>query len=174
LKKPSLIDAIEGIKRLMEIALLFNRENESTKSAKGKNKDPRNSANKDVWLQQIDAMLKALTQSASLELIGDLTDLPEIKVALNAEINYFNNKTANEAIDGEFNILGKIIRVIKPESTDTINLLRNTSFRQLDLKLFNDFAGALKEAEGSGLNLPEIVTEIKAPAIQILPIAIFT
>jgi hypothetical protein len=97
-----------------------------------------------------------------------------IKVALNAEINYFNNKTANEAIDGEFNILGKIIRVIKPESTDTINLLRNTSFRQLDLNLFNDLTGALKEAEGSGLNLPEIVTEIKAPAIQILPIAIFT
>ena len=119
-------------------------------------------------------MLKALAQSASLELIGDLTDLPEIKVALNAEINYFNNKTANEAIDGEFNILGKIIRVIKPESTDTINLLRNTSFRQLDLNLFNDLTGALKEAEGSGLNLPEIVTEIKAPAIQILPIAIFT
>jgi hypothetical protein len=44
LKKPSLIDAIEGIKRLMEIALLFNKENEPNKSAKGKNKDPRNSA----------------------------------------------------------------------------------------------------------------------------------
>ena len=66
LKKPSLIDAIEGIKRLMEIALLFNKEKEAIKSTNGKNKDSKASANQDVLLQQIDAMLKALTQSVSL------------------------------------------------------------------------------------------------------------
>jgi len=174
LKKPSLVDTIEGFKRLMEIVLLFpGKENDGARSGKGKKAEPSKNANQEILLQ-IDGMLKALTQLNSLELIGELTELPEAKVVLNAELSYFNNKTATEAIDGEFNILGKVIRVIRPGSKDTINLLRNTSFRQIDLKLFNDFTSAFKGAEEAGLNFPEIVTEIKAPAIQILPIAIFT
>lgn len=175
LKKPSLVDTIEGIKRLMEIALLFpHKENEGSRLGKGKKGEPQKNANPDILLNQIDGFLKALTQSNSLELIGESTKLPEAKVVLNTELNYFNNKTTTEAIDGEFYVLGKVIRVIKPGSKDTINLLRNTSFRQIDLKLFNEFTNAFKGAEDAGLNFPEIVTEIKAPAIQILPIAIFT
>ena len=41
-------------------------------------------------------------------------------------------------------------------------------------KVFNEFSSAFKGAGDAGLNVPEIVAEIKAPAIQILPIAIFT
>lgn len=175
LKKPSLVDTIEGFKRLMEIALLFaSKESESGKAGKGKRTVPQKSANEDIMLRQIDGMLKALTQSNSIELIGELTDHSGAKVVLNAELNYFNNKTTTEAIDGEFYVFGKIIRVIKPQSQDTINLLRNTSFRQLDMKIFNQFTTAFEGAKDSGLNFPEIITEIKAPAIQILPIAIFT
>ena len=175
LKKPSLVDTIEGFKRLMEIALLFpGNENEGVRSGKGKKVEPQKNANQDILLRQIDGMLKALTQSNSLELIGESTELPEAKVVLNTELNYFNSKTTTEAIDGEFYVLGKVIRVIKSGSEDTINLLRNTSFRQIDLKLFNEFTNAFRGAEDAGLNFPEIVTQIKAPAIQILPIAIFT
>ena len=93
---------------------------------------------------------------------------------MNTELNYFNNKTTTEAIDGEFFVFGKVIRVIKPGSCDTINLLRNTSFRQIDLNIFNELTSPFKGAENSGLNFPEILTEIRAPAIQIFPIAIFT
>ncbi len=175
LKKPSLVDTIEGFKRLMETALLFaSKENEVGKAGKGKRIASQKNANEDIMLRQIDGMLKALTQSNSMELMGDLTEHPGAKIVLNAELNYFNNKTTTEAVDGEFHVLGKIIRVIKPQSQDTINLLRNTSFRQLDMKIFNQFTSAFKGAGDAGLNFPEIITEIKAPAIQILPIAIFT
>ena len=145
----------------MEIALLFpGNENEGARSGKGKKVEPQKNANQDILLRQIDGMLKALTQSNSLELIGESTELPEAKVVLNTELNYFNNKTTTEAIDGEFYVLGKVIRVIKSGSEDTINLLRNTSFRQIDLKLFNEFTNAFKGAEDAGLNFPEIVTQI--------------
>lgn len=175
LKKPSLVDTIEGFKRLMEIALLFpSKENEGTRFAKGKKGESQRNANQEVLLSQIDGMLKALTQSNSLELIGEPTQLSETKVVMNTELNYFNNKTTIEAVDGEFLVFGKVIRVIRPGSCHTINLLRNTSFRQIDLNLFNELTSAFKGAENTGLNFPEIVTEIKAPAIQILPIAIFT
>jgi hypothetical protein len=175
LKKSSLFDTIEGFKRLMEIVSLFSeKENTGERSRKGKKLEPQKDANQEIIPRQIDVMLRALTQSNSLELIGELTDLPEAKVVLNAELSYFNTKTTTEAIDGEFYVLGKIIRVIKAGSEDSINLLRNTSFRQIDLKLFNDWTGSFKGAEDAGLNFPEIVTEIKAPSIQILPIAIFT
>lgn len=159
----------------MEIASLFS-EKESTgeRSRKGRKLEPQKDANSEIIPRQIDVMLRALTQSNSLELIGELTDLPEAKVVLNAELSYFNTKTTTEAIDGEFYVLGKIIRVIKTGSEDSNNLLRNTSFRQIDLKLFNEWTGSFKGAEDAGLNFPEIVTEIKAPSIQILPIAIFT
>lgn len=173
LRKPSLVDTIEGFKRLMEIASLFTgQQNEVAKPAKGKRVELQKNVNQDIMIRQMEGMLKALTQSDSLELIGELTNISGVKVVLDAELNYFNNKTAIEAIDGEFYVLGKIIRVIKPGSQDTINLLRNTSFRQLDITIFNQFATALENTEG--LNFPEIVTEIEAPAMQILPIAIFT
>jgi hypothetical protein len=119
LKKPSLVDTIEGFKRLMEIALLFpGNENEGARSGKGKKVEPQKNANQDILLRQIDGMLKALTQSNSLELIGESTELPEAKVVLNTELNYFNNKTTTEAIDGEFYVLGKVIRVIKSGSEE--------------------------------------------------------
>jgi hypothetical protein len=174
LKRPSLVDTIEGFKRLMELVLLFpDKENEQKKVGKGKKEESQKNVNQDILFRQIDGMLKALTQSNSIELIGELTELQEGRVVLNAELTYFNNKTATEAIDGEFYVLGKVIRVIKPNSKGTINLLRNTSFRQIDINIFNQFAEALEGAGNSGLIFPEIVTEIKAPAIQILPIAIF-
>ena len=159
----------------MEIASLFSEKNDmEERSRKGKRSETQKDTNQDIITRQIDVMLKALTQSNSLELIGELTDLPEAKVVLNAELSYFNAKTTTDAIDGEFYIFGKIIRVIKPNSKDSINLLRNTSFRQIDLKLFNEWTSSFKGAEDAGLNFPEIVTEIKAPSIQMLPIAIFT
>jgi hypothetical protein len=172
LKKPSLVDTIEGLKRLMEIASLFNQTNANVKPDKGRRIAPQKNIDRNIVVQQMDGMLKALTQSSSQELIGELTNNKEIRIVLDAELDYFNNKTATEAIDGEFYIFGKIIRVIKPGSQDTINLLRNTSFRQLDITFFNQFASAFENIKG--LNFPEMITEIKSPAIHVLPIAIFT
>lgn len=174
LKKISLIDTIEGIKRLMEIAVLFaNQESTETKGKKHKNEKVSDNQQQ-IVIKQINGFLEALTQSNSMELTGEPLGIPSARIVLSVDLNYFSSKNPNDVIDGEFYILGKAIRVIKSDSHNTINLLRNTSFRQIDLKIFEGFASAFQGAEEAGLRFPTIVTEIHGPAIQIIPIAIFT
>ena len=174
LKKNPLVDAIEGSKQLMQMAALFvdkgDRSSKGGKSRKGGH--PRDS--KKLITQQLDAMLTALTQSNSLELIAEMLDIPGVKAVLSTKINYFSDQNASEIIDGEFHVLGKITRVVPPDCKDSINLLRKTSFGLVKRNIFDQLKNAFAGAEEHGLNFPELITEIQGPALQIIPIAIFT
>jgi len=65
LKKPSLIDTIEGFKRLMEIvSLISEKDNTGERSRKGKRSETQKDTNQEIIPRQIDVMLKALTHSA--------------------------------------------------------------------------------------------------------------
>ena len=116
----------------------------------------------------------ALTQSKSLEIIGEMLDIPGVKAVLSAKLNYFSDQNAQEIIDGEFRVLGKVIRVIGSGSEDTINLLRKTSFGRFDRNIIDQLASAFVGVKEAGINFPEFITEIQGPALQIIPIAIFT
>jgi len=175
LKKNALVDTVEGIKRLIELAVLFSsKENEGIKKEKPKKGVKQKEPNEQIMLRQIDGFLKALTQSNYIELIGELADSPGARIVLSAQFSYFRDGNTLDVIDGEFYLLGKVTRVIKADSDKSINLLRNTSFRQMDLAIFDQFTQAMEGAESAGLNFPKIETEIKGPALQIVPIAIFT
>lgn len=174
LKKNPLVDAIEGFKQLMEIAVLFtDKESGALKGGKrGKGGRPQD-ANQ-LIMRQLDGMLTALTQSNSLELIGEMLDISGVKAVLSAKLDYFSDQNAQEIIDGEFRVLGKVIRVIKSDSGDAINLLRKTSFGRFDRNIFDQLASAFVGVEEAGVRFPKLITEIQGPALQIIPIAIFT
>jgi len=171
LKKNPLVDAIEGFKQLMEIAVLFtDKENRASKGGKGGRPQDTNQ----LIMRQLEGMLTALTQSNSLELIGEMLDIPGVKAVLSAKLDYFSDRNAQEIIDGEFRVLGKVIRVIGSDSGDTINLLRKTSFGRFDRKILDQLASAFVGVEKAGVRFPELITEIQGPVLQIIPIAIFT
>ncbi|WP_153015930.1 DUF6414 family protein [Methanofollis ethanolicus] len=175
LKKNPLIDTIEMIKQLLEIAVLFNAEKSigktQNKPAKGNQRKDQNPNEK--FLEQIDGLLKSLTQSESVEIIGDILGSENIKSVLSTKLGYFNDQNADEIIDGEYYVLGKIVRIVKTDSEEPINLLRKTTFGRFDNHIFEKFPSMLSQAEEGGLKTPEFVTEIRGPAIQVMPIAIF-
>ena len=115
-----------------------------------------------------------LTKLDSVEIIGDVLNASGLQAILSSKTNYFLDQNGSEIIDGEFKVLGKIIRVIKTENEGSINLLRKTSLSVLDSQSFELFTKSLQDANTAGLKIPKMVTELKGPLIQVIPISIFT
>ena len=169
LRKNPIVDTIEGFKQVMEIAALFTDDKNRSEKTPQKGSRPKNT-NTEI-MRQMDGMLSALAQSNSIELVGELVSTPEIKTVVTTKLDYFTPGGSTDIIDGEFRILGKVIRIVHPD--ESINLLRKTTFGKFDQKIFSQFSTAFEGAENAGLHFPEFVTEIQAPALQVIPIAIF-
>jgi hypothetical protein len=169
LKRNPLVETIESFKQLMEMAIAFDAM-QGQRGSKGKRAQDPNA----IIMRQMDSMLDALTQSNSIELIGELLDVPGVKSVLTARLDFFSQDDASEIIDGEFRILGKVTRVVAPDSGESINLLRKTAFGRFDHRLFDRLADAFVGSEEIGIRFPELITEVEGPAFQIVPVAIFT
>jgi len=172
LRKNPLVDTLEGFKQLMDMAVLFT--DRQTKPAKGKRaKGSQRQDPNQLIMQQLDGMLNALTESNTMELIAEILGTSTIKAVLSTELDYFNDRSVSEIIDGEFRVLGKVVRAVMPNSGETIDLLRKTSFGRFQGKIFDELANAFVGAEEVGIKFPELITEIEGPALQVIPIAIF-
>lgn len=170
LRKNPLVDTIEGFKTIIEMAALFTGE--SIVPSNQKQKRPQNQMT--LVTQQMDGMLNALTQSNSVELIGELLDALGVKAVITSRIDFFSQGNTSEIIDGEFQVLGKITRVIQPNSDESINLLRKTPFGRLNQTLLKKFSDIMSSTESMGLRNPEFIAEIDGPALLVVPIAIYT
>jgi len=176
LKKNPVIETVETIREVAEMAIMaqeLGSINSSNTSQKGSQKSKPPQSPQKVMIEKVNAAFGALTQSNSLELVGELLDVPTEKVVLSTQIEYFNNRNASEIIDGEFVIIGKVIRIIGKDSKDTINLLRKTTFGKLGPQIVENFRTALSQPNESIL-LPKFFSEVPGPVIQVVPIAIFT
>lgn len=175
LRKNPLVETIETFKQVMEMAAIFQSETAPSNKPKQKRGRSKQQGNPNApILKQMDGMLTALNQSDSLELVGELIGTQNIKAVLTTRPDFFSQGGSTEIIDGEFHVLGKVVRVVKSESDESINLLRKTAFGRFQNSLFGQFADALTGLEEIGMRSSELVTEIDSPAILIVPIAIFT
>lgn len=166
LRRNPLVDTLESFKKLMEMATVFQPKQQS-KGGKGRDQNA-------LIMQQLDSMLKALMQSNSIEIIGDLLNVPGVKVVLPAKLEFFGQGDTSEIIDGEFRVLGKVTGVLKADSDKSISLLRKTAFRGFDQRLFDKLASEFESSEEVGITFPELITKVDGPAFEIIPIAIFT
>lgn len=169
LRRNPLVDTIRSFKQLMEMAVVFEPQQSQKQSRGRRDQDPNT-----VIMRQLDGMLDALTQSNSIELIGELLDVPGVKAVLPARLEFFSRGDASEVVDGEFRVLGKVTRVVRLGSEESINLLRKTAFGGFKQQLFDQLANAFEGSQEIGITFPELVTRIEAPAFQVVPIAIFT
>ncbi len=121
-----------------------------------------------VIKRQIDLLLTAVSAEGSYDLIAEVG---EMRIVLTTEPQYFIDPSMNDTIDGTFRVFGKATRII-PDDAEGINLLRKTA-----LGKFGDVVGKLGSAmanvQSSGFTGP-VETEIRGPAMQVIPIAIFS
>ncbi len=118
-------------------------------------------------------ILDEVKQAGSLEIVGEMLDVPGATAVLSTKPEFFSDRNASEIIDGEFRVLGKVIRAVPTDSEESINLLRKTSFGLFDERIFEGFSDGFEDQEDFGLRFPEFVTAIEGPALQVVPIAIF-
>jgi len=157
----------------MEMAVIFDPPSSGARSGKRRGGKSLKSEMSPI-LKQVDSLLKALTGTNTMELLGELLDVDNARSVIPANIEFFSRGNALEIIDGEFRVLGKVTRVVSPDTDETINLLRKTAFGRLKPELFEDFSLAFADMEEAGIRSPKIVTEISGPAMLVIPIAIFT
>ena len=181
LRKNPLVDIFEMIKQIFDLASAISpdvpaqsiTQSRQPKKSVQKTDRPVHDPNEKIRMQ-LDLILKDLNQSNSLEILGELIEVKEVKAVLSTKTQYYNDRNSNDIIDGEFRVLGKVVRVIKPDSKDSIDLLRKTSFGKLDSKMLDGFREPLEKVRAAGMKTPDFITEINGPAFQIIPIAIFT
>ena len=135
----------------------------------GKEQRRQSQGNNGSIENQIEQFQRAVTAEGSQDLIAELG---ELRVVLTTEQNYFLDPTMNDVIDGTFRVFGKVSRVIPQDSHEKISLLRKSPIG----KFGDTIQGAGKEfADARSLNLGDTLeTEVQGPAMQVIPLAIFS
>ncbi|WP_076419152.1 hypothetical protein [Colwellia sp. UCD-KL20] len=94
------------------------------------------------------------------------------KAVITLETAYLNDPMMADLVDGQFKVIGKVIRSV--DNSSSINLLRNTALSKMPPdKLEQLFSSLSKLGTEQGFGIPSLSPEISGPAIQIIPIAIY-
>lgn len=129
----------------------------------------------DTTKQTVDR-LKKLNEALQVSGLVDLlqTSPSGIAAISQADISFFENKNVAILENGEYTVVGKVIKIVN-DSSESINLLRNTSLSaagsELIDKMFLSFQS--DEIKASGINIPHLKARIEN-GVLIIPIAIYT
>jgi hypothetical protein len=115
-------------------------------------------------------LIGGLSGTGSVDLLGDLVPGPG-QAVVSVEDRYFGEHSADEIAEGQFRVFGKVVRTVL-DDRESINLLRNTKFAHMP-NVFDSLKPGIAATKDQGLKLPDFVTEVGPPSIQIRPIAIF-
>ncbi|MCY8565639.1 DUF6414 family protein [Bacillus sonorensis] len=123
-------------------------------------------------LKQIKNMKSSLIQNETIDLICSIDK--DLKAVAPIYMDFFYNRNMNEVIDGEYTVLGKVVKVVNDESSSGINLFRNTGFKLMKQDFLTDMFDKFELEANDQLDIPEITTIVKNPALLVIPIAIYT
>ncbi|OCZ51940.1 hypothetical protein A7D23_12275 [Dehalobacter sp. TeCB1] len=162
LRKNPMVANMEGLIQMMEAALLFT-------VAPGKQK-PK--AEQEV-LTQMKKFYSMLTQTGSLDLVSDLVIKPEIKAVIPVQLEYFSNQSPADIIDGQFVVIGKVVRYIPEDIGESVSLLRGTPLAYLPEDNLMQFIEAFNTLSSTLSTPSEFTTQIPGPVLLVVPIAIY-
>ncbi len=164
LKNNPVIDMLSGFKEIITLVNLFT--DNKPKSNKNRKEDVLTDKRLNT---QIDGLIKGLQADGKKDII---CEADKINIILPTDENYFLNNNMSEVTDGNYKILGKVIKVCMDDGE--ISLLRNTVFSKLQLDKMKEFEEFFSnpfptQFVGEG----GIKTIISAPVIMVIPIAIY-
>jgi hypothetical protein len=177
LRKNPLIESMESFIQLMETIVLLTGENISVPNqASPKNaNDHKNKPKKveDPLIQTMKRFLGMLTENKNIDLVANIKGVFNGEAVIPVELNYFADHSLGGIIDGQFTVLGKIVRYIKNDSDEKINLLRETPLAKIPDENLNQFLDGFNKLQQQGFKMSKLITGIEGPAIQVVPIAIY-
>lgn len=165
LKQNPLIKIFDSFLNLMSLAVFFDY-----KKQKGTGQQKQGLQDN----KQIISQIKGLSDSLKL---GNIVDLlcqidQELIAVLQSEIKFFENQNIGQIEEGNYNVLGKVIKLSTVDYK--ISLLRNTSLSIAKTVVMDKLIELLNSPDLSisGINVPDSTYEINN-GVLIIPIAIY-
>ncbi len=171
LNKNPLIDTMDAMIKVMETAMLFSGYGDLT--PQHKKGSQQKTPNEKKILDEMCKFRDSLTQGNTVDLVALLANVPSYKAVIPVEVEYFSSKSPAALIDGQFAVLGKVIRHIPEKSQDAVNLLRGTSLAHVPDEIIEQFKNAFVGLQVSGFKMPDLQIKLESPALLVIPIAIY-
>lgn len=166
LKRNPIVETIDSLAEMMDMAEAFEDKPQPKKG--GRNQVSENQKIKQQMIRFSDALKAGSTidlSSASLK--------AGYTAVVTVETCFLNDPLMSDLVDGQFKIIGKVIKSVN-DSSDSINLLRKTALSKMPSTLMLEALGHLSSlGSEQGFDIPDLKLEIEGPAIQVLPIAIY-
>lgn len=167
LKRNPIVETLDSFAEMINLADMFSDELQR----KGKGGKPQQSENQKIREQML-SLSNSLKAGSTIDLTA--TDLVAgYSGVITVETSFLNDPMMSDLVDGQFKVLGKVIRSVRDKS-ESISLLRKTALSEMPSALLSQTFGALTQLESQeGFAIPEMTWEVKGPAIQVLPVAIY-
>ncbi|MEC0311365.1 hypothetical protein P4H67_31825 [Paenibacillus lautus] len=162
LKRNPMIAYMEGMIQMLEMSMLF--------TAQPKKQKPNTEQETINQMKKFTGMLK---QAGSLDLISEMVNVPNMKAVVPVQLEYFSNESPADIIDGQFVVLGKVVRFIPEESTDFVNLLRGTPLAYLPEENLTQVTSGFREMSSQITIEDDFTAQVHGPVLLIIPIAIY-
>jgi hypothetical protein len=169
LEKNSLVHAIGTLVTVMRSAVLFH---DSPGGNKGKGGKPARDPSREL-LNQMEGLHEQVAGGTTAELMGRIVGDEEVRVVVSLDRAFVGDESMSDLIDGEYTVLGKVTRVLQSHTNDSIDLLRKTSLGAVGGQALETMISSIGTMQESGMRIPDIVTNVTGPALQVIPLAIF-
>lgn len=168
LKRNPIVETIDSLAEMLDMADAFSNK---PQSKKGNNNSSQQSEYKKIKQQMVhfsDALKAGSTiDLSSTNLNGRFT------AVVTVETGFLNDPLMSDLVDGQFKVIGKVIRSVQ-DSSESINLLRKTALSKMPSDVMLQAMAQLSSlGSEKGFGIPELKMEVDGPAIQVLPIAIY-
>ncbi len=163
-----LADSLQQMDRLITLAQLvagLNKAPGTGKTAYDTNKQMRD------YRRFLQGVLADIDKESLKTFVVEPSGPEGFSTVVLLSCDYLRHKTLAEIVHKEYRLLGKVVRVIGPDSEEVIDLLRGTGMGGVGRDLVNEFVQAINTAEG--VTLPPVRVEISGPALEVVPIAVF-
>lgn len=170
--KNPIVESMENIVKLVDLISVLSPESLKTEQQNpggGKNQKYK-PVKKPEIIEQMEAFSNALVLEDSIDFVS--TNTSNTNMVVTCDRNYFINRNINKIVDGKYSVVGKVVNYF-PTSEGSISLLRTTSLSKFKSDFLKQMFSGFATMGESGLALPELITEIKGPCVQIIPIGIF-
>ena len=137
--------------------------------------DPKLKNKDDKEVPKMKKNMESFVSTLSSGNMQDLATPPLLsghRCLITLETQYLNDQSMSDLVDGQFKVVGKVIRVIE-KNNGAISLNRKTALGRMPASALEGLKLFFEKIQNENYRFPEFELEIPGPVIQVLPIAIF-
>lgn len=167
LTRNPMVETIDAFSELMKVATTLTEDPEMSNNQRKKAK-----AENDQIIQKMDDFGKLLKAGNTIDLVAKDVN-SSLSALVTVETAFLNDPLMSDLVEGQFKILGKVIKVVKKGETP-ISFLRKSALSKMPDEILNEVFDAFSTLKSEqGFALPDNKYALDGPAFQVIPIAIY-